>query len=255
MTGRLGRRGFLIGAGAGAIVAACTNSAKSKTPQASNPTSTAAPPAGPTTTTTPGGPATYVARGAATSTAVALTFHTAGDPAIARALISQAGDLNAKLTFFVVGQWLVANPDMVSLIQSGGHEFGNHTWSHINLPQLPPQAMYAEIEKCASALQQATGSISKWFRPSQTDVPSAAILQQAGLAGYATSVGYDVDPLDYTNPGAAAVLSRTRASVQGGSIVSLHTLYQGTADAFGGIVAAIRAKGLEPATVSTVLGA
>jgi hypothetical protein len=41
--------------------------------------------------------------------------------------------------------------------------------------------------------------------------------------------------------------------VRGGSIVSLHTLYQGTATAFPDIVAAIRAKGLEPVTVSTLL--
>jgi len=69
-----------------------------------------------------------------------------------------------------------------------------------------------------------------------------------------TSVGYDIDPLDYTDPGAALVESRVRAQLHGGAIVSLHTLYTGTATAFSPIVASIRAQGLEPVTTSAVLG-
>ncbi|MHB8463333.1 MAG: polysaccharide deacetylase family protein [Acidimicrobiales bacterium] len=244
----LPRRAFLLGAGAGAIVAACAKGGKAATPTTDT-ASTASPPP----TTIHQGPAVFRARGATTATGVAVTFHTAGDPAITQSILDQAAALNAKLTFFVVGTWLTANPNMVGAIQAGGHELGNHTWSHINLPHLSPDAMHAEIAKCADALQRATGSIGKWFRPSQTDVPTAAILDQAGQVGYATSVGYDVDPLDYENPGSSLIVSRTRARVKPGSIVSLHTLYKGTADAFTPIIAAIRAKGLEPVTVSTLL--
>jgi peptidoglycan/xylan/chitin deacetylase (PgdA/CDA1 family) len=142
---------------------------------------------------------------------------------------------------------------VVTRILTEGHELGNHTWSHIDLPALPPGQMFEEIQKCAAVLQRETGSISRWFRPSQTDVPDAAILEQAGRVGYATSVGYDIDPLDYTDPGAALVESRVRAGLHGGAIVSLHTLYAGTATAFTPIVAAIRARGLEPVTTSAVL--
>jgi peptidoglycan/xylan/chitin deacetylase (PgdA/CDA1 family) len=81
--------------------------------------------------------------------------------------------------------------------------------------------MFEEIERCAAVLERQTGSIGKWFRPSQTDVPDAAILDQAGRVGYATSVGYDIDPLDYTDPGASLVESRVRARLHPGAIVSL----------------------------------
>jgi len=185
---------------------------------------------------------------------VALTFHTAGDIGIVQSILDEAGRLGAKATFFVVGIWAAANPAMVEKILAGGHELGNHTWSHINLTALPPQQMFEEIERCAAVLERQTGSISRWFRPSQTDVPDAAILEQAGRVGYATSVGYDIDPLDYTNPGALLVESRVRARLHGGAIVSLHTLYTGTAAAFGPIVTAIRAVGLEPVTTSALLG-
>ncbi|GAC1532307.1 MAG: polysaccharide deacetylase family protein [Acidimicrobiales bacterium] len=262
----IGRRHFLGGAcvaGATAIVAACSGGAKKgRAATVDTPVTPAPAPSGsgsPTTTVTPptvrvSGPATFVAHGPPSSTTVALTFHTAGDPAITEDILVDAARLGAKLTFFVVGTWAQANPGTVKRITDGGHELGNHTWSHINLPQLGPEAMLSEINRCADILTQLSGSASKWFRPSQTDVPTAAILAQAGRAGYATSVGYDVDPLDFTNPGAGLVLSRTRAALHPGAIVSLHTLYRGTATAFPQIVAAVRGRNFEPGTVSSVLG-
>jgi len=248
----IGRRAVLLGAGAG-FLTACAAGAKRRV---AVPTTTLAPTATTTTTTTttgvPSGPATYVAAGPATSTGVALTFHTAGDAAITQSLLDQAAQLDARLTFFIVGQWAAANPGIVAAILAGGHELGNHTWSHIDLPALPIDEMHSEIRRCADVLRAETGSISKWFRPSQTDVPSEAILVQAGLVGYPTSLGYDIDPLDYTDPGAAVVESRVGAKLHGGAIVSLHTLYEGTATAFGPIIAKIRATGLEPVTASAI---
>ncbi len=78
---------------------------------------------------------------------------------------------------------------------------------------------------------------------------------RAGRKGRVTTsvAAADIDPLDYTDPGAALVESRVRARLHGGAIVSLHTLYAGTATAFSPIVAAIRAQGLEPVTTSAVL--
>jgi len=200
------------------------------------------------------GPAIYVGRGSALSVGVALTFHTAGDPAIVEDILDQARRLDARLTFFLVGDWAAAHPGVVEQVLAAGHDLGNHTWSHIDLAALDASEMYDEIQRCATVLRAQTGSIGKWFRPSQIDVPTAAILEQAGRVGYTTSVGYDVDPLDYTNPGALVVEQRVRASLHPGAIVSLHTLYPGTAAAFGPIVTAIRAQGLEPVATTAVLG-
>jgi peptidoglycan/xylan/chitin deacetylase (PgdA/CDA1 family) len=255
------RRTFLLAAAAGVVAVACAGRSKRR-PQAvaaTTTTTTAAPPA-PTTTSTsttttaaPTGPALYIAHGPAASTGVALTFHTAGDPAITQSLLDQAAGLGAKLTFFVVGTWAAANPDLVKAILAQGHELGNHTWSHIDIQALPEAEMVAEVQKCADVLQQETGSISQWFRPSQTDVPDTRMLAVAGQVGYRTCVGYDIDPLDYEDPGAALVEERVKAALHGGAIVSLHTLYEGTAEAFANIVAAIRAAGLEPVTTGGVI--
>jgi len=113
-----------------------------------------------------------------------------------------------------------------------------------------------EITRCRDVLVRQTRTNGRWFRPSGIESePSALILAQAGKAGYATSVGFDVDPMDYTDPGPDAVVGRVAGRVQAGSIVSLHLGHPGTVVAFERILGALQARGLKPALVRDVLAA
>jgi peptidoglycan/xylan/chitin deacetylase (PgdA/CDA1 family) len=79
------------------------------------------------------------------------------------------------------------------------------------------------------------------------------MLREAGAAGYPTVLAYDVDPLDYTDPGAATVTRRVLDAARPGSIISLHTLYEGTALAMPDIIHGLRRNGLEPVAASRLL--
>jgi peptidoglycan/xylan/chitin deacetylase (PgdA/CDA1 family) len=79
------------------------------------------------------------------------------------------------------------------------------------------------------------------------------VLSVSAQAGYATVLGFDVDPLDYDDPGAAAVTERTLAAVKPGSIISLHFGHPGTVAALPGILDGLDQRGLAPVTVSTLL--
>jgi peptidoglycan/xylan/chitin deacetylase (PgdA/CDA1 family) len=80
------------------------------------------------------------------------------------------------------------------------------------------------------------------------------MLEEAGAAGYAQVVGFDVDPHDYADPGAAAVAQRVADGIRPGSIVSLHLGHSGTVEAFDRMVTAIRARGLSPVVLGELLG-
>jgi peptidoglycan/xylan/chitin deacetylase (PgdA/CDA1 family) len=257
----LSRRSILLGAlaaaGAG-VAAACSSGNKSGT-------AATAPPAGPTPRTTaapsvtpsptPAGPAVEVVTGPRTRREVALTFHASGDPALGRALLAAAEAGGARLTIFVVGSWLDQNPSIAQRIVAGGHELGNHTYTHPNLRALSGAALEAEVTRARDVLQRLTGSGGDYFRPSQMDRATAPVLAAAGQAGYRTSVAYDVDPLDYEDPGSVAVRDRTLAAVRPGSIVSLHLGHQGTVDALPEILAGLKERGLKPVTVGQLLRA
>lgn len=184
---------------------------------------------------------------------VALTFHTAGDPAVVDAVLRAAHESGAGLTMLVVGTWLQANPHYAKRIITAGHDLGNHTWSHPVLPADDAAMTHQEIVRCRDLLIKLTGSGGDWFRPSGTPHADPLILREAGSAGYASSLSYDVDPLDYTDPGSALVTQRVLDAARPGSIVSLHTLYPGTAEALPAIFSGLAHRGLQPVTCRTLL--
>ena len=98
------------------------------------------------------------------------------------------------------------------------YEFANHTYTHPTFGSLSREAMLDEVERCRDVLVRLTGGPGAAFRPSGTDdgttSPGDQALSVAMEAGYATVLGYDVDPLDYQDPGAAAITQRTLAAVK-----------------------------------------
>jgi len=198
-------------------------------------------------------PAREVDAGDRAGAMVALTFHGQGDPALASALLEAAASGGAQLTVFAVGSWLAANPGLAQRIQAGGHELANHTQRHLPMAGMAEAPAYEEFARCAEVLARLTGSEGRWARPSGTPHTTAALRAAAGRAGYRVCVGYDVDSLDYTDPG-APVVRRRSAAARAGSIISMHLGHPGTVAALPGILGDLRAKGLRPVTVSTLLG-
>ncbi|MFB9238398.1 polysaccharide deacetylase family protein [Plantactinospora siamensis] len=180
---------------------------------------------------------------------VALTFHGQGDPALARQLLAELERGGATVTVFAVGSWLADQAAMARRILDGGHELGNHTENHRNIAGMDPSAAFREINDCAQRLRRLTGSVGQWFRPSQTRHATAMIHAQAARVGYPTCVSYDVDSLDYTDPGHAAVTRSVLRDTRAGSIVSLHFGHPGTLAAIGPILDGLRQRRLRPVTM------
>jgi peptidoglycan/xylan/chitin deacetylase (PgdA/CDA1 family) len=203
------------------------------------------------------GPAKFVVSGPAARQRVALTFHTDGDLTLAQQYLDVFASHNVHVTCFIVGKWLDANQSWAAKLTDAGHELANHTYNHLTFGQLPPQQMTDEIVRCRDLLVRLTGKPGRYFRPSGTDdgtsTPPAAVLQAAGAAGYSTVLGFDVDPLDYSDPGSAAVTQRTLATVKPGSIVSLHFGHPGTLAALPGILDGLAQHNLVPVTASELL--
>ena len=185
---------------------------------------------------------------------MALTFHGSGDPALTNEMLGLTTQLKAPITVFAVGQWLEQHPDIAGQILGAGHELANHTYTHPVLSQLGQLAVSQEITRCAAVLTEQTGGEGRWFRPSGVESePSALILDEASKAGYPTVVGFDVDPRDYQDPGASAIVARVAAGIQAGSIVSLHLGHSGTVSAFPRIAAILQQRKLAPVLVRDLL--
>lgn len=200
-----------------------------------------------------GAPAVEVIHGPRTRPEVALTFHGAGDPAIALALLGTLERAHGQATVLVVGSWLAAHPQLAARIVGAGHELGNHTWSHPTLDALPATQARVEIERCRDVIDRLTGSPGGHLRQSGNARSTALVRRLAGAAGYPICLSYDVDAQDWTDPGVAAVRRNVAAGVRPGSVVSLHFGHPGTLTALPAILADLDRRGLRPVTATRLL--
>jgi peptidoglycan/xylan/chitin deacetylase (PgdA/CDA1 family) len=259
------RREFLLLAGAaatGAGLAGCTSTDthQAAEPSAGNgarssaaaPSPTATPPA--TASSQPAKPlGPQVIHGPRNQPQVALTFHGQGPVSIAEAVLAEAEHAGAHVSVLAVGTWLEQYPKVAHRILSGGHDLGNHTLHHLDISAMDAPAAYAEIAGCAQQLRDLTGSAGRWFRPSQTQYSTPLIEREARKAGYRTCVSYDVDSLDYTDPGPDAVVSTVLAKTRPGSIVSMHFGHSGTVTAMPAILRGLADRGLRAVTLTSLL--
>ncbi|MFE9451266.1 polysaccharide deacetylase family protein [Streptomyces sp. NPDC006739] len=254
------RRGVLrAGAGlvaGGALAAGCGDTTGAPHPSATSasptPSHAAAPRAAPAPRAFPGQPA-QITHGPRNHPRVALTFHGQGDPAIAHSLLGEAEKRGARLTVLAVGTWLDQHPDIARRILDGGHDLGNHTQRHISVNAMSEAGARAEITDCADRLKRLTGSIGTWFRPSRSPTASPLVARLARAAGYPHVLSYDVDSLDYTRPGAAAVTRKVLAEVRSGSVVSLHFGYPDTVAALPEVLHELDRRGLHAVTTTELL--
>jgi peptidoglycan/xylan/chitin deacetylase (PgdA/CDA1 family) len=196
-----------------------------------------------------------VISGPADRPAVALTFHGQGDPVLAGAVLDLLLSKKTQVTVLAVGTWLAEQPDVARRILGDGHELGNHTQHHLAIADLPTAAAHAEIAECAAALTALTGSIGPWFRPSQIQHATTAIRRQAAIVGYPACLSYDVDSLDYTDPGPAAIVRNVLDAAHPGAIVSLHLGHPGTVTALSAVIDGLRRAGLAPVTATALVTA
>ncbi|MEU8528864.1 polysaccharide deacetylase family protein [Streptomyces sp. NPDC048629] len=235
---------------AGAVTAACgTDRRPADPPSAAAP---AEPAAAPVPRRFPGRP-TEIDHGPRDRARVALTFHGQGDPAVARALLTAAERAGARLTVLAVGDWLDRYPDLARRILDGGHDLGNHTQRHVDINAMTEAQAYAEINACAQRLRRLTGSIGTWFRPSRAPHALPHVQRAAARAGYPHVLGYEVDSLDFTSPGAPAVVRNVTGPIRNGSVVSLHLGYADTVAALPALLADLDRRGLRAVTTTELL--
>lgn len=110
----------------------------------------------------------------------------------------------------------------------------------------------SEIERCRDELVALVGTPGAFFRQSSAQTATQQELVEAGVAGYSRVLSYDIDGLDWKDPG-PTVIRAAVATATAGSVVSLHLGHQGTVAALPGILTDLSARGLRPVTATELL--
>lgn len=161
---------------------------------------------------------------------------------------------HARATFFVIGRQITAayRPTLLRELRDGD-VIGDHTFSHPDL--VLSREVRPQLTETADAIRRQTGYTPCVFRPPYGDY-DAAVVNVAHSLGLAT-VSWNVDPADYTQPGAAAIEQRVLAQVRPGSIVISHDgggPRGQTLAAYPGIIRNLRERGYRIVTIPELLG-
>jgi peptidoglycan/xylan/chitin deacetylase (PgdA/CDA1 family) len=96
---------------------------------------------------------------------IALTFDDGPNPAITPALLDLLASHSIHATFFLVGKYVRAFPELALEISQRGHTIGNHTDTHPALPFLSAKKISEELIRCDQAIDSATHTTPRWMRP------------------------------------------------------------------------------------------
>ena len=182
---------------------------------------------------------------------IALTFDDGPGPYTAQLLdiLDQHG---AKATFFLIGSKVSSQANVVRSIHARGHQLGNHSWSHPELPKLPVDQIAGEIDRTNDAIKQATGVTPTVMRPPYGAVNSA-VLEQLRLRGM-SSILWSVDTRDWADRNSEIVCSRAVAGAHPGAIILMHDIHQTSVGAVPCILSALKQQGYSFVTVQGLLG-
>jgi peptidoglycan/xylan/chitin deacetylase (PgdA/CDA1 family) len=213
-------------------------------------------------TVRPGSRVSYptVTRGPRSRKRIALTFDDGPDPKVTPLVLDALAKHGARATFFAIGRWLAAHPDLARRIVADGHELGNHSWQHSRWANfLTSSQQMREMEGGEAAIAAVTGS----DRPPLYRPPiglKAPPLARAALRKQLTLVTWSLHSHDSRTDDSERISQRVLQRVRPGDIVLMHDGHDlpgrhrlAGAEALPAILDGLREKGLESVTVSELL--
>lgn len=151
---------------------------------------------------------------------IALTFDDGPHPESTPLILDTLGKFHVPATFFLVGKHVISHTEIAEAVVRGGHEIGNHTYTHALLPLIPDRQIRKEIMRTHELLKKLDGDSPRFLRPPQGAFTKRS-LDIVEELGYQTVIG-DVYPRDPHRPGIQKIIQRVLDRTIPGSIIILH---------------------------------
>lgn len=202
-------------------------------------------------------PNVVVLHGSPTKNQVALTFDDGPDIRFTPQVLDTLAKHDVKATFFLMGARAKEHRDIVNRIHKEGHAIGNHTYWHPNLPKEDLGRLHWELTETEKVIEDITG-----FKPRLFRSPYGALNEEmVEILGENnnTVIGWNVDSLDWKQPGADIISDNVLSNIGFGSIILMHDGgdwsmdLSGTAQALDKIISMLKEDGTKFVTVPELI--
>ena len=167
-----------------------------------------------------------------------LTFDSGYENGCTEKILDVLKKHNVPAAFFLVGNYIEKNGDLVRRMVEEGHIVGNHTMHHFDMSKLSSKDSFAkELQDLETLFKETTGKeLPKYYRPPQ-GIYSQENLQMAKELGYKTvfwSLAY-VDWKNDAQPTKQEAFDKLLPRIHNGAVVLLHSTWENDGYRFASI--------------------
>lgn len=183
---------------------------------------------------------------------IAITFDDGPHPQNTPRLLDMLKDRGVKATFFVVGNMVRYNPQLLRRMVAEGHEIGNHTVTHGTLSRMNDSGLRKELTEAHQQILAATGVPPRCMRPPGGAIKADQKQLMLREFGYPTIL-WSCDPKDWQRPGVDVVTQRLIDGAYPGGILLVHDLHKPTVDAMPRTLDHLLGQGYTFVTISELI--
>ena len=175
-----------------------------------------------------------------------LTFDSGYENGYTEQILDVLKEEKVPAAFFLVGNYITENPELVKRMEAEGHIVGNHTMHHPDMSEIAGKEDFAEeLAMLEEVYQQTVGKeMKKFYRPPQGKY-SEENLKQANELGYKTifwSLAY-VDWYENDQPSREEALNLLNRRIHPGAVVLLHSTSKTNAQILQELIQGWKEKG------------
>ncbi|MGW2646913.1 polysaccharide deacetylase family protein [Streptomyces sp. NPDC001393] len=149
-----------------------------------------------------------------------LTFDDGPNPDYTPHILDTLAKYDVRAMFFVCGECVVDNKELVARMADEGHVVGNHTWTHPLLTTLNRRQIRSEMKRTSDVIEDTYGERPQWFRAPYGAWNRAAF--QLGAEMGMEPLAWTVDTTDWMEPGTDTIIDRVESGAAPGVVVLSH---------------------------------
>lgn len=179
---------------------------------------------------------------------IALTFDDGPHPVYTVKLLDGLKERGVRVSFFLIGQNIDGNEDIIRRMKEEGHLIGNHSQSHMQLSKENIEAACQQINATNQKIFDITGEMPSYIRP-----PYGSWSEELECIVPMTVVLWDVDTLDWKSQNKNQIVRHVLKHADDGSVILMHDVYETSVEAALEIIDTLTMEGYNFVTVDELL--
>ena len=179
---------------------------------------------------------------------LALTFDDGPHKIYTKKLLDGLRERGVKASFFLVGENIPGNEELVRQMAADGHLIGVHCMTHVDLARQPIEKSVEEIQETSDRIEAVTGKRPEYIRPPYGSW-SLELQEKVSM----TPVFWDVDTLDWKSRNTARIVKHICKNAAVHTVVLMHDAYQTSVDAALETIDTLTAEGYTFVTIEECL--